>query len=69
MRMALELEKDKHWSGVVSTAASVVTGHPKTWALSVLNRTANRTSDNTWKIGDQAMNETAFVSVTGGRFL
>ena len=68
MRMALELEKDKLWSGVVSTAAPFATGPAKTWALSVLNRTANRTRDNTWKIGDQAMNKTASVTMSGGRF-
>ena len=64
MRMGKILENDRRWSGVVSTAALVAPGYAKRWTLSVLNRTTNRTRDNAWKIGDQAMNKTAFGTIS-----
>ena len=64
MRMGKILENDSRWIGVVSTAAVVATSYAKTWALSVSNRTANRSRDNAWTIGDQAMNKTASVTAS-----
>jgi hypothetical protein len=63
MRMKYSFEKDKRGMDV-STAVLFATESGKTIDLSALNSIANKARDQSWKIGDQAMNKAASVNIS-----
>ena len=73
MRLESVLEKDKHWSGVVSTAAPVATGTASAWRfLSELNqRTANQNKGQCLedrRSGDEQVRLCDHHAITRGSF-
>jgi hypothetical protein len=58
MRMVSSWKKDKRGKGV-TTAFPVAAGIAVKADLSVLHSTMNKTRDQAWKIGDQAMKKAA----------